>query len=246
MLPPETPRKPETTLLELHRRYSENPGDKRNRERFHSKLIQTVERYCNSINRLKGVSRGIKPLLNADELDDVVTDAVERIYDGINTVKEGMNFGTWAFAVSRNAFADMVRSKKRKGEPVFWHELEDEEGNTPNYINFHPLTQTSDSVVDEIHRKRVYSDLAKCLNHLPEAYRKTITLHHLEGRPLEEIADMQGVELGTVKSRLSRGRALLKERMNTYGHDEESLRLAGFPISRTKRYFNQGKKGESD
>jgi RNA polymerase sigma-70 factor (ECF subfamily) len=69
-----------------------------------------------------------------------------------------------------------------------------------------PAESPFDTAVHEENRARVESALAQ----VPEPYRTTLILRDIEGFVYEEVAEMQGVNLGTVKSRLARGRAFLK------------------------------------
>jgi RNA polymerase sigma-70 factor, ECF subfamily len=65
------------------------------------------------------------------------------------------------------------------------------------------------------------------LNQVPEPYRTTLILRDIEGFVYEEVAEMQGVNLGTVKSRLVRGRAILKTLLMSPAGSTRSLALAG-------------------
>ena len=65
------------------------------------------------------------------------------------------------------------------------------------------------------------------LNQVPEPYRTTLILRDVEGFVYEEVAEMQGVNLGTVKSRLVRGRALLRNLLSGPAHGQRSLAVAG-------------------
>jgi RNA polymerase sigma-70 factor (ECF subfamily) len=68
------------------------------------------------------------------------------------------------------------------------------------------------------------------LSQVPEPFRTTLILHDIEGFVYEEVAQMQGVNLGTVKSRLVRGRAALKAIMTAPAHNACSPARAGFEM----------------
>ena len=102
-------------------------------------------------------------------------------------------FGTWLFRIAINAAKDVVRRRKPTEE----------------------LTEESAGVtrqrVDEAVALRL--DLSRALQGLPEEYRDAVVMHDLGGIPYEEIATATGVRIGTVKSRISRGRRRLAEMM---------------------------------
>jgi len=104
-------------------------------------------------------------------------------------------FGTWLYQVGINTCRDLLRKKKRL--PVPHEELPEPPSPGPGPENAAAL--------------RV--DLARALAGLPEDYRTAVSLHDLGGVPYGEIAAVTGVPVGTVKSRISRGRRLLAQRL---------------------------------
>jgi RNA polymerase sigma-70 factor, ECF subfamily len=104
-------------------------------------------------------------------------------------------FGTWLYRIGINAARDQLRRRGR-------HPLLDEE--PPPEAAARP--DVADTVPARI-------DLARALERLPDEYREAVVLHDLGDIPYEEIAHLTGVALGTVKSRISRGRRLLAQSM---------------------------------
>ena len=103
------------------------------------------------------------------------------------------SFGTWLYRIGINACRDLLRKRQRLPEPMA--DPSDKAGPAP-------ATRIEDAVVDRV-------DLARALAELPEEYRQAVALHDLAGVPYEEIATITDVPIGTVKSRISRGRRLL-------------------------------------
>ncbi len=101
--------------------------------------------------------------------------------------------GTWLYRIAINAAHDQVRRRRRT--PL----LEDDE----------PRDVPDPGAVVEDAGLRV--DLARALAELPDEYREAVALHDLGGMPYDEIAVATGVALGTVKSRIHRGRLRLRE-----------------------------------
>ncbi len=109
------------------------------------------------------------------------------------TFRGDSSFGTWLYRIGINASRDLLRKKRRLPEPVA----------DPSDIAEPPIaTRIDDVVVDRV-------DLATALARLPEEYRQAVALHDLGGVPYEEIATIASVPIGTIKSRISRGRRLL-------------------------------------
>ena len=106
------------------------------------------------------------------------------------------SFGTWLYRIGINACRDLLRKKRRLPEPVA--DPSDEIRGT-----------SEESTEMEAVARRV--DLSRALAALPEEYRRAVALHDLGGFPYEEIAKIARVPIGTVKSRISRGRRMLAE-----------------------------------
>ncbi|CAN5561296.1 sigma-70 family RNA polymerase sigma factor [soil metagenome] len=112
----------------------------------------------------------------------------------------GSELGTWLYRIGINAARDQLRKKKRF--PDLLEDAEDELVGRP---------AAAGRAVDESVATRL--DVARALASLSEDYREAVVMHDLGGIPYEEIASATGVALGTVKSRISRGRRLLAERL---------------------------------
>lgn len=107
------------------------------------------------------------------------------------------SFGTWLYRIGINASRDLLRKKRRLPEPV---------ADPSEVVDRADHRRIEDTVVDRV-------DLARALHNLPEEYRQAVVLHDLGGVPYDEIAAIAEVPIGTVKSRISRGRRRLAEAM---------------------------------
>ena len=116
------------------------------------------------------------------------------------------SFDTWLFAIAHNAAMDLLR--RRRGDPL------DEP--TPD-----PQT-ASDGLSAAISSERT-EILATQLTALPAAYREALTLRFEEGLKLEEIAEVTGAPLSTVKSRVQRGLDILRQRLTGRWRKEDLL-----------------------
>lgn len=114
-------------------------------------------------------------------------------------------FGTWLYRIGINACRDLLRKKRRSPEPVG-----DPSADVP----------AQGSSVDDVVATRL--DVADALSALPEEYRHAVVLHDLGGVAYDEIAAITRVPIGTVKSRISRGRRLLAEALEQPAYRDSS------------------------
>jgi RNA polymerase sigma-70 factor, ECF subfamily len=127
---------------------------------------------------------------------DAVQDTFVLAFRRAHSFRGDSAFGTWLYRIGINACKDLLRKKRRL--PVPEEDLAEE-----------PLGQTPALAVDEVVSRRI--DVARALEALPAEYREAVALHDLTGVPYHEIAAITEVSIGTVKSRISRGRRRLAE-----------------------------------
>ncbi len=116
------------------------------------------------------------------------------------------SFGTWLYRIGINACRDVLRKRQRLPEPV--SEIPDEGLRSST-------ARVEEEVVDRV-------DLARALALLPDEYRQAVAMHDLGGIPYEEIASIADVPIGTIKSRISRGRRLLATYLEQAARPEAS------------------------
>jgi RNA polymerase sigma-70 factor (ECF subfamily) len=116
-------------------------------------------------------------------------------------------FGTWLYSIGVNACRDLLRKKKRT--PIPTEEL--------------PEPASTGASIEDLVVTRM--DLARALDELSEEYQQAVVMHDVGGIPYEEIALRLGVPVGTVKSRISRGRRALAESMEQApeGHSSKEM-----------------------
>ena len=124
---------------------------------------------------------------------EATQDAFVSAFRQAGSFRGDSSFGTWLYRIAINACRDLLRKKRRLPEPVADPSDKNEQAMAP---------RIEDVVVDRV-------DLARALARLPEEYRQAVALHDLGGVPYDEIATIAGVPIGTIKSRISRGRRLL-------------------------------------
>ncbi len=149
---------------------------------------------------------------NRADAEDLVQEAALLAFRGFRTFERGTNFRAWFLRVVTNAFLSGRRKRRPETDAV---PLED----VPSaYIQrqAHEMTVAGASpgdLVRAVAGKLESDQITAAIDALPDEYRLVCTLYLLEDLPYREIADMLEIPVGTVRSRLHRGRALLQKRL---------------------------------
>ena len=147
---------------------------------------------------------------NTAEAEDLVQEAALAAVRGFGTFQTGTNFKAWFFQILTNCFYGRHRKRAREGQQA---DLDD----VPELYLFERTAELGlHGVANPAHEvlSRLDGDaIAAALGELPEEYRVVSTLYFMEDFTYDQIADILGVPVGTVRSRLHRGRKLLQRRL---------------------------------
>ncbi len=143
-----------------------------------------VEKVLEAESTLYHVSKSI--LIHDEDCEDAVQNAILKAYNKLDTLKKEEYFKTWLIRILINE----CYSLKRKKHPIV------------SYEEYFEYAKAKD--------KEDYSELYFAIRQLPNRIRITIVLYYVEGYSVEEIKQILKIPSGTVKSRLARGRKLLK------------------------------------
>jgi len=130
------------------------------------------------------------------QADDLVQETLVKAWDKFESFEEGTNLRAWLFTILRNTFLSERRKRRR--------EVEDGEGKHTASLSVQP----------EQHGHMDLKDLRDALSRLPEAQRTALMLVAASGLSYEEAAKVCGCAVGTIKSRVNRGRVRLAELLN--------------------------------
>jgi RNA polymerase sigma-70 factor (ECF subfamily) len=136
---------------------------------------------------------------NPDEADDLVQEVLLRVRRGLDTYQPGSMEG-WLSRIATNAFLDDVRRRRRRPVEALPDDPERVLGGAPS----------ADEALD---RAQLPDEVQRALRSLPDDYRAAVVLCDVVGFTYDEIADSLGVPIGTVRSRIHRGRSMLKEKL---------------------------------
>lgn len=154
---------------------------------------------------------------NAGDADDLVQDAYLRAYQFFDQFQGGTNARAWLFRIMTNLFINSYRRRTREPERVSYDELED-------FYLYNRLADSqsrgvSASPEEEVVQKVEVEAVRAAIERLPDEYRDTVILADLNEFSYQEIADMLQIPIGTVRSRLSRGRRLVQKALWSYSEE---------------------------
>ena len=141
---------------------------------------------------------------NRTEAEDLVQETYLRAFKHFDQFDPGTNCRAWLFAILRNAFLNQVKRRGREVPGLDEGELERVEADVLDGA------RTIESPEEELVKRVVGADLVAALDRLPLIFREAVVLADVEECSYKEISRICGVPMGTVMSRLSRGRRLLR------------------------------------
>ena len=157
---------------------------------------------------------------NEADADDLVQETYLRAFRSWRTFLPGSDVRRWLFTICRNVF---LRSREREQR---YAPLEDGEGETLKAVERHAAWER-DGAEAALLRLDLKPAVERALQALQEPFRSVVVLVDLEDHSYDDASAILGVPVGTVRSRLFRGRRILQEHLMAFAHD------AGFARSTT-------------
>src|SRR6202163_280823 len=153
---------------------------------------------------------------------DTTQDVFLKVFRGMKHFHGESSLKTWVYRIALHEAANRKRwwfrhkAHETSIEPVESDGLANGDGSMQNTAMQNALTDHNDSPFDNVAHREVQKRVDAELRQMPEPYRTTLILRDLEEMSYEEIAEVLQISLGTVKSRLTRGRQALKQRLAPY------------------------------
>ncbi len=150
--------------------------------------------------------------------EDILQDVFMRILSRIDSLKDCDKLQSWIYQITRNAIIDYYRSRKKTSE-------------------LPPTLIAPDAELSNTAREDIDACLLPMIHSLDDPYREAVMLSEIEGRTQKEVAEKQGISLSGAKSRVRRGRAMIKEMM--FG-------CCRFEFDKRGNVIDYERKGDSD
>lgn len=163
-------------------------------ERAFSELVERYQtRLLNFIYRTIG---------DRDRAEDLVQEVFIRVYRHLHRFDRSKKFSTWVYTIASNLAKNELRNRSRN-PLVLFQTMRGGQDEEDRPLQFEDTTARPDDMYRKRHLRELVEDtVAK----LPEHHRQVFVLRELEGKSYQEIAEITGCNLGTVKSRLNRAR----------------------------------------
>ena len=165
-------------------------------------------------------SMAIRLVFNKEEAEDLVQETYLKAYRFFNTFQKGTNIKAWLFKILRNTFINKYRKAVNLPGEVFYEDVESVNSNLSykQESDSGELTDTLESKYNEL-GNLMEDDVKRAIDSLPIEYKEAILLSDVEELSYSDIAEITNVPIGTVKSRLNRGRKLLQKSLWEYAKD---------------------------
>jgi RNA polymerase sigma-70 factor (ECF subfamily) len=156
-------------------------------ERYQGRLFSLARHYTRS----------------AVEIEDIVQDTLLKAYSRLESFHHQSSFYTWLYRIATNTMLDFL--KRRGRNPVQAVEDPELEADQPDVAVMRPDSR--------LEQEEISSITHKVLEELPEIFRTVLILREFEDESYQDIADILGISIGTVESRLFRARARFKQKL---------------------------------
>lgn len=176
-------------------------GDQERRDRFEDEVLPHLDRLY---------SAALRYTRNATDAEDLVQETITKAYRSFHQYREGTNLKAWLYRVLHTTYISMYRKAQRRPQESLQEEIDD-------FSFYDELSRSGGAsperqVLDSFTADEVKDALAE----LPDTFREAVYLADVEGFAYKEIAEIMGTPVGTVMSRLHRGRKALQQALHGY------------------------------
>lgn len=155
---------------------------------------------------------------SADDARDLLQETYLKAYRFWDKFEQGTNLRAWLFRIMKNTYINLYRKEVKEPDKVDYDEIE-------SYYNTIRHESSDDNDLQEkMFGQLLDDDVSQALESLPEEFKTVVILCDIEGLSYEEIAEFLQIPVGTVRSRLHRGRKLLYTRLYDYAKKRGFIR----------------------
>lgn len=144
------------------------------------------------------------------DAEDLVQDTIVKAFRFFSSYEKGTNAKAWLFRILKNSYINNYRKQSKQPNQVDYDEV------STFYETIRAERTDTSDLEDKMFRDLIDDDISRALEELPEDFRTVVLLCDIEDFTYEEIANMLDVPIGTIRSRLHRGRNLLKAELMDY------------------------------
>jgi RNA polymerase sigma-70 factor, ECF subfamily len=175
-------------------------SDEQRRERFTTEALPLVDRLY---------SAALRYTRDPTDAEDLVQETMVKAYRSFHQYRPGTNLKAWLYRVLHTTYISMYRKAQRRPQETLQEEIDD-------FSFYDEVARTGSSAEREVLDSLTADEVKQALAELPETFRLAVYLADVEGFAYKEIAEIMDTPVGTVMSRLHRGRKALHKALATY------------------------------